>query len=152
MCKSNPPLSTPISSVNAAVVPYLAAVATSNEVNALQQSYLTVRIGNFSIKALIDSGSSESFIHPDVVKKCNLSVNNHCKTIALAQASSTAQTSGTCQAVLFVNDREVPVNLSIMPGLCSILFLALIFRSIIEPLHFIMEVYTQHSRSVVSPL
>ena len=145
VCKSNPPLSTPISSVNAAVVPYLAAVATSNEVNALQQSYLTVRIGNFSIKALIDSGSSESFIHPDVVKKCNLSVNNQCKTIALAQASSTAQTSGTCQAVLFVNDREVPVNLSIMPGLCSDIILGVDFQK-----HY--RAITFHHGGVYPPL
>ena len=129
VCKSNPTLTnqTANSSTSAAVLPHLAMVSSHGPL-ALEKSLLSVRIVNCDVKALIDSGSSESFIHPDVVAQCNLVTSNARKVIALAQSSSTAKITGSCHIQLNVNGQHVPVQLGVMPGLCSDVILVLDFQ------------------------
>ena len=127
VCKSNPTLTNQSANSSTAVVPHLAMVSSHGPL-ALEKLLLSVRIGNCDVKALFDSGTSESFIHPDVVAQCNLVTSNARKVIALAQSSSTAKITGSCHIQLNVNGQHVPVQLGVMPGLCSDVILGLDFK------------------------
>ena len=123
--------STQKSKVSAATwSPLLATVPTSTT-KSLSKSSATVSMNGFQVTALFDSGSSESFIYPDLVKKTGLTVYPSSGTVSMATStSSSAKVSGACGIDLSYQGRKYEaLRVSVLPGLCANLILGLDFQS-----------------------
>ena len=83
------------------------------------------------VKALFDSGSTESFIHPRLVEKAALTIHPSSGTVSMATSvSSTVSITGTCTTNLTYQGREYAgYRLPVLPGLCADLILDLDFQS-----------------------
>ena len=98
---------------------------------SLQKSSATIDVEGIQVKALFDSGSSESFIHPSLVEKVALTVYPSSGTVSMAtSAASLVKVSGTCVANLSYQGRKYDgFRLSVLPGLYADLILGLDFQS-----------------------
>ena len=87
-------------------------------------------MNGFQVTALFHSGSSESFIHSDLVKKTGLTVYPSSGTVSMAtSASSSAKVSGACVIDLSYQGRKYEaLRVSVLPGLCANLILGLDFQ------------------------
>lgn len=112
----------------AAWSPTLAAVGAPE---SLSKSLGTVTIEGLEVKALFDSGSMESFIHPRLVEKAALTVRPSSSSVSMATSvSSTVSITGTCATNLSYQGHEyADYSLSVLPGLCADLVLGLDFQS-----------------------
>ena len=136
VCRANQ--STQKSKVSAAIwSPLLATVPTSTT-KSLSKSSATVSMNGFQVTALFDSGSSESFIHPDLVEKTGLTVYPSSGTVSMAtSALSSAKVSGACVIDLSYQARKYEaLRVSVLPGLCANLILGLDFQSQLESVVF----------------
>ena len=108
--------------------PTLAAVGAPE---SLSKSLGTVTIEGLEVKALFDSGSTESFIHARLVEKAALTVRPSSSSVSMATSvRSTASITGTCAANLSYQGREYAgYSLSVLPGLCADLIFGLDFQS-----------------------
>ena len=78
---------------------------------SLLKSSGTVNIEGLEVKALFDSGSTESFIHPRLVEKVALTVHPSSGTVSMATSvSSTVSIAGTCLADLSYQGRQYSVT------------------------------------------
>lgn len=97
---------------------------------SLAKSTTTVSVDGFEAKALVDSGSSESFIHPGLEKSTALQVYPSSGTISMATSSLATNMSSYCLVDLLFGGRTYPqVRLSVLPGLCADLILGLDFQT-----------------------
>ena len=113
----------------ASMYPTLAAVSSSSTPPTLLKSSTKVAINGVSARALVDSCSSESFIHPRIVGALKLRKYSSPKSISMAQSSLSAKTLGHCIVNLELGGKSYPnLCLSILPGLCSDLILGLDFQ------------------------
>ena len=108
--------------------PTLATVGTPP---AFKRSTATVVVNkDWSVQALFDSGSSESYIHPSLVKTADISVNPVVSQVAMATSSLSTKTEGSCSVTIkYQGQTYKDFHLSVMPGLCSDLILGLDFQS-----------------------
>ena len=114
--------------------PVLATVAPSA---SLKQSIVSIGICGHSVKALIDSGSSESFIHPDVVRNLSLAAVKSDLKVSMAAANQSAKVSGHCLVDITVGDRVYSgFKLSVLEHLCCEVILGLDFQSLHERVTF----------------
>ena len=129
VCKSNSPSSRPEQGgAMASVYPTLAAVPSSTP-PSLQTSSTEVIINGSSARALVDSCSSESFIHPHLADTLHLQKCPSHRSISMAQSTLSAKTLGDCVVNLTLNGKTYPnFRLSILPGLCADLILGLDFQ------------------------
>jgi len=106
-------------------------LATVGAPESLSKSSGTVSIQGLEVKALFDSGSTESFIHPRLVERVALTVHPSSGTVSMAtSASRTVSITGTCVADLSYQGRKyADYKLSVLPGLCADLILGLDFQS-----------------------
>ena len=106
-------------------------LATVGAPESLSKSLGTVTVEGLEVKALFDSGSTESFIHPRLVEKAALTIHPSSGTVSMATSvSSTVSITGTCTANLTYQGREYAgYHLSVLPGLCADLILGLDFQS-----------------------
>ena len=106
-------------------------LATVGAPESLSKSSGTVTIQGLEVKALFDSGSTESFIHPRLVERVALTVQPSSGTVSMAtSASRTVSITGTCVADLSYQGRKyADYKLSVLPGLCADLILGLDFQS-----------------------
>ncbi|CAB3981036.1 Retrovirus-related Pol poly from transposon [Paramuricea clavata] len=112
----------------AAWSPSLATVPTIP--TSLSKSSTTVCINGLQVKALFDSGSNESFIHPSIVKEAALTVRPSSSTISMATLASSVKICGTCIVNLVYQEQIYKdLSLSVLPGLCADLILGLDFQS-----------------------
>ena len=115
--------------ITAATFPTLAAVSSRTPTVLLKSSTM-VTINGEEVRALVDSGCTESFIHPDLVKKLNIKSQASPTAISMAQSSLSAQTLGYCIVDLVLNEKLYPkFCMLILPGLCSDILLGLDFQS-----------------------
>ena len=97
---------------------------------SLTKSTATVNVDGFEAMALIDSGSSESFIHSGLVKSAALHVYPSSGTISMATSSLATNVSSYCLVGLVFGGRTYPrVRLSVLPELCADLILGLDFQT-----------------------
>lgn len=69
---------------------------------------------------LIDSGSTNSFIHPDAVARCSLHIEPSYSSVSMASTDHSSRVLGTCLVKLKMNECEYhDVQLSVLPNLCS---------------------------------
>ena len=85
---------------------------------------------DWSVQALFDSGSSESYIHPSLVKAADISINPVVSQVAVATSSLSTKIGGSCSVTIkYQGQTYKDFHLSVMPGLCSDLILGLDFQS-----------------------
>lgn len=108
--------------------PTLATVGTPP---ALTKSTATVLVNkDWSVQALFDSGSSESYIHPSLVEVAAISVNPLVSQVSMATSELSTKTTGSCSVnIHYQGQTYKDVRLAVMPGLCSDLILGLDFQS-----------------------
>ena len=112
-------------------------IATTQSSGSLSKSTATINIGKLEVKALFDSGSTESFIHPNLVKRAGLTVRPAGGAVSMASTALSANVTGTCTTNLeYQNQKYTNVHLSVLPGLCADLILGLDFQSQHESITF----------------
>ena len=88
---------------------------------------------HFTLDCLIDTGSSDSFISHEVVKRCRLNMSkseNQVKPVFLAAGQCSASVRGYCIIDLNVENQMYPcVKLQVLDSLCSDMILGLDFMS-----------------------
>lgn len=98
----------------------LAFVSSAATPGVLSKAVAKITISGTEVEGLIDSVSSDSFIHPDIVKRYALSVHLSQCAVSMATSTLSAQTSGCCQVKLNVNGRDYhEMRLALLPQLCS---------------------------------
>ena len=118
-----------IKGTSAAMWPTLVAV-TASVPTLLTKSAALVTVNGLETKALVDSGSPESFIHPRLVKAAALRVYLSSGTISMAASSLATKVVGHCFIDQKLDGRSYKkVRLSVLPNLCSDLILGLDFQS-----------------------
>ncbi|KAK3893024.1 hypothetical protein Pcinc_003203 [Petrolisthes cinctipes] len=98
----------------------LAAVISAITPKSLSSAVVRVMIKGTEVDGLIDSGSSKSFIHPDVVQRLSLATHSLSEKVAMASTNLSTNTMGFCQVDLKVSGQEYHgVRLTVLPQLCS---------------------------------
>ena len=93
--------------------------STLNFSVSLSHSSIWGEIKEEPIKILIDTGSSENFIHPNKVKRLGLAVTPSSERILMASSSHSSTTLGHCIVSLQLSSREYNnIKLSVMDNLC----------------------------------
>ena len=129
VCRGGAPPSTTRGASAATWNPTLATISAAVP-QSLVKSTITVSIKGRDVKALVDSGSSESFIHPKLVEAITLHVHPSSGKISMATSSLSTEVAGYCLADLTHNGRKYSnLHLSVLPGLCADLILGLDFQS-----------------------
>ncbi|XP_046858568.1 uncharacterized protein LOC124452018 [Xenia sp. Carnegie-2017] len=96
---------------------------------SLSKSTTNVSLGRLKVKALFDSGSTESFIHPNLVERAGLTVQPVSGTVSMASTNLSANVTGTCTTNLEYQDQKYTnLRFSVLPGLCADLILGLYFQ------------------------
>ena len=104
--------------------PLLATATLQGVPTVLSKSSISVFINDHETKALVNPGSTDSFIHPRLVKACSLFVRPSAGTISLAADPLTAKILEHCAADIKVDSRTYPdVKLHVFPNLCADLIL-----------------------------
>ena len=81
---------------------------------------MKISLNGKDVLALIDSGSTDNFIHPHLVKMCSLKSTNCCKTIMMATKDLDVQVSGFRVTTTIVNKETYPrIKLHIFLYLCA---------------------------------
>jgi transposase InsO family protein len=117
--------------------PSLASITTAAAPPALSKATCDVYINDIKTDCLVDSGSDESFIHPDIVKRHGIKLH-HCKSaVNMASASLKANSLGYCEVKVTLQDQTYEhVRLSILPDLCADLILGRDFQQLHESVTF----------------
>ena len=113
------------SSVSTSAASVLATAAPS-----LDRSTYRVNINGVTYRALMDSGSSESFINPHLAELHGLQVYSSSGTVSLASVSHSYQIHGYCETDLALMGHQYKnVRLHELPDLCADLILGLDFQT-----------------------
>ena len=101
-----------------AEVDELSALKATN----LSKTIVPVQINNSKLDALIDTGSSQTFIDENIAKNIGLKVIPYRSQISLASSNSnvgTVWTTGTCSVNLELNGKKYSnFSISVLSGLC----------------------------------
>ena len=98
--------------------------------NCLTQASLTAKIADTEVSALIDSGSSMSFINKDTAKRLNIEINPCFDNVSMA-TSLTENIYGCCYVDITVNGSNYSnVKLRVLKNLCSDILLGQDFQSL----------------------
>ena len=125
----------------------LAVVASASSVSSLSSVTVTVKVNKQHAKALLDTGSTESFISEEVVKKRRLKIMSGITKISMATGDLVKETKGYVLVDLeFKGNLYKNIKLSILPNLCSELILGHDFLG----LHSIIEIPLDGERSPLS--
>lgn len=113
------------------------ATATTAAPSALSTATCKVYIKGTKIDGLIDSGSTDSFIHPDLTKRLHLTIHPNNRPITMASASLSAKARGFCNVELRLKERVYQnVRLFILPELCANIILGEDFQEQHESVTF----------------
>ena len=81
------------------------------------------------VNALIDSGSSDSFIHPAIVDKLKLSVKESASTVSMALGSLKSTITGYVNVNFTIEKNQYAnIKLNVMDNLCLDVILGLDFQ------------------------
>ena len=90
---------------------------------------MDIQVNGFPVTCLFDSGSTESFVHPDTVRHCSLKVYPRSQRISMASSSHSAEVCGYCVATLTVSGTVYQdLKLMVLPQLCAAVILGLDFQ------------------------
>jgi len=109
--------------------PTLASVISASIPAALAKATTKVVINGVEVDRLVDSGSTESFIHPNLVKQHSLKVTPSNCRVSMAFSSLSTQTEGCCTVNLTLCGRDYHnVCLVVLRGLCADIILGQDFQ------------------------
>ena len=107
---------THLSTIITAASPSLIAASPAS----LSKAIIITTVNGNPCKALIDTGSSESYIAEDKVKSLKLPIHSSKKTISMASVNLSSTTKGHCLVSLQHQDQMYEdFRLSVLPGLCT---------------------------------
>ena len=119
VCLSKKPNTSAAMMTNSSHNPKLAAIGSST-IASLSNATVTVKVNRHNTRALIDTGSTESFISENIVKKRALTVRPGSSQISMATGDLTKETKGFVLVDLeFKGSCYRNIKLSILPNLCS---------------------------------
>ena len=99
----------------------------------LTRAVTRVGINGVEVDGLMDSGSSESFIHPGLVNRFSLTLHPSTCEVSMASASLSTSTSKFCLVDLQVQGRNYKdVRLSVLLELCSDIILGQDFQALYD--------------------
>ena len=105
------------SSISATIHSCIAAIPMAKE--SLSRAITNVTIQGVVLQALIDSGSTDSFISTSTVKSLNIKVNRSSGTVAMASTSLLSTIHSECKVDLIVNGNVYSkVKLAVLENLC----------------------------------
>ena len=88
--------------------------------DSLSEATINFKVGFYTAQALIDNGSSDSFISDAWLKQYNLPVSPYKEQVSMAQASVSSPIIGLCTTILYIGDAVYhDVKLHILLSLCS---------------------------------
>jgi transposase InsO family protein len=97
----------------------LASVSTTSQ-NCLRKSIVEIKVNGTKLNALIDTGSSLSFINHALVEKCRIKSLPYFGKIAMANSSLSAEPTGRCNANIEIEGYTYKgAAMLIMKNLCS---------------------------------
>ena len=100
--------------------PTLARAGLLDISERLKKAGMKISLNKKDVLALIDSGSTDNFIHPRVVKICSLKSTSCCKTIMMATKDLEAQINGFCVTTIIVNKQTYSrIKMHIFPNFCA---------------------------------
>ena len=100
--------------------PTLATTGLLDISEGLKKACMKISLNGKDVLALIDSGSTDNFIHPRVVKMCSLKSTNCYKTIMMATKNLEAQINGLCVTTIIVNKQTYQrIKTHIFTNLCA---------------------------------
>lgn len=106
--------------ISSAVNPTLSSLTVAASPNCLSNAVIEVVINGIVMQALVDTGSSESYISSAVVLRNHWNVVHSRSQITMASTSLSSVTTGHCFVKLRYRNTEYPsVKLSLLPNLCS---------------------------------
>ena len=116
VCQSKKP-----SNTSASIFPTLAAVVSSTKYpSCLQKTILPIEINNHTAQALIDTGSSSSFICSQLTKKLCLEINHTTSTVSMAESSISVNVIGYVNVTIRLKDNCYEnTKLSVLENLCT---------------------------------
>ena len=94
------------------------SASATNNLN-LKKALVTVCINKIKLKALVDTGSTDSYIDSSLVKKYGWKVFPSAININMASTSLTKKTQGHSILPLTIQDRHYSQKLSLLPDLCA---------------------------------
>ena len=107
----------PVASVNGSI---LSSLVTAAAPFCLRNAITTIFVNNVSLEALFDTGSAESYISADIVRKYNWKVFGSKHVISMASTNFCSQTLGHIFVSVILNDSSYHnVKLSLLPNLCA---------------------------------
>ena len=87
---------------------------------SLKKACVGVLINGKSAQALVDSGSTHNFIHPDIVKSLGLVIYPTLEKVTMASSSHSSRIEGYCYADIILKDRVYTnIKLYILSNLCT---------------------------------
>ena len=128
VCRGGAPR--PVSASTTDPNPTLAITFAAATLGSLSDSTTAVTVGPnlHTAQALIDSGSSDSFISDSFVKKHNITVTPFDGQVSMAQLSLSSSVVGLCTTTIHVGDTAYgDLRLRVLPSLCSDIVLGLDF-------------------------
>lgn len=125
------PVASVISSSETGSNDNLPKLCTVVSASAYTKSIVSIAINGINVRALIDSGSEESFIHPNIVILAALKVNQgELKKISMASSQHSMQTKGVCYVNFKLNNHSYSgVKLSVLSNLCTDVILGQDFQA-----------------------
>lgn len=121
VCRSsaipNKSKSTSLSATTSAITKDCVATICSG----LSKAVVNIRVNNVNATALIDTGSSASFLNDQLAKKLKVKINpSHIGDVTMATTSLCSKALGECTVSLqILEHRYENVTLSILPNLCA---------------------------------
>ena len=116
--------------------PFLAAI-TGQAPYSLRKSIQYLKISGYTVSTLIDSGSSESFIHPTVVNKLSIPITKCSGNVSMASASLKCERLGYCYISFNLNNKQYnDFKVSVLNDLCVDLILGIDFQQQHESVTF----------------
>ena len=98
--------------------------------DCLTHASFTALIANTEVSALIDTGSSSSFINADTAERLGMKIIPCYKNIPMASSSSTENIHGYCNTDMQINGSDYnDVKLKVLKNLCSDILLGHHFQS-----------------------
>ena len=107
----------------------LATTLSASASNNLKKALITVTINNVNLKALVDTGSTDSYIDASIVRKYRWKIIPSSLSINMASTSLTKKTQGHCVLPLTFKDRHYFQKLSLLSDLCADIILGHDFLS-----------------------
>ena len=97
----------------------LATCHSASAINSLKKAQIPVLIHNAKLNALVDTGSTDSYINSSIVKAQGWKIFPSSCNINMASTSLTKKTQGHCLVPLTFKNRKYTQKLSLLPDLCS---------------------------------